>query len=149
MKEKKTLWQIIKFLIVSGLVSIIQLVLVNVLYFTMPEDSYLPFFISNLAANIYGYIQNKKTTFKSDAPIWCFAIYLILMSALIVFSTWLQKIIAAYIAKTGISALAPTIAAAAAGFIQMVILFPIEKFVLLKEKEDRTEEYQYKCGGKI
>ena len=54
---RKTLWQIIKFLIVSGLVTIIQLVLVNVLYFVMDKDSYLPFFISNLAANVYGYSE--------------------------------------------------------------------------------------------
>ena len=44
-----------------------------------------PFFASNLLANIYGYIQNKKTTFKSDAPAWCFAVYLALMVCLILF----------------------------------------------------------------
>ena len=39
----------------------------------------LPFFLSNLIANIYGYIQNKKTTFKSDAPKIMFVIYIVLM----------------------------------------------------------------------
>ena len=33
-------------------------------------------------------------------------------------------------------ALAPTIAAAAAGTFQMAVLFPVEKFVLLKEKKE-------------
>ena len=132
---KKTLWQIVKFLIVSGLVTIIQLVLVNVLYFVMDKESYLPFFLSNLAANVYGYIQNKRTTFKSDAPWWCFAAYLVLMAGLILFSTWFQKLIAGYVAKTSLAALAPTVAACAAGFIQMLVLFRMEKFVLLKEKK--------------
>lgn len=136
MKQHKTLWQIVKFLFVSGLVTIIQLVLVNVLYFTMSRDSYLPFFISNLAANIYGYIQNKRTTFKSDAPWWCFAVYLVLMAGLILFSTWLQKVIADYLAVTRFKDLAPTVAAMCAGFVQMLILFPMEKFVLLKEKKE-------------
>ena len=98
-----------------------------------------PFFASNLLANIYGYIQNKKTTFKSDAPAWCFAVYLALMVCLILFSTWLQGVIANALRSTGAelwSALAPTLAAAAAGTFQMAVLFPVEKFVLLKEKKE-------------
>ena len=140
-KEKKTLWQAIKFLLVSGIASIIQLVLVNLLYFTMSRDSYWPFFLSNLLANIYGYIQNKRTTFKSDAPWWCFAVYLVLMAGLILFSTWLQKVVAGCIAQTQFDKLAPTIAAACAGFIQMIILFPVEKFVLLKERTMKQTVY--------
>lgn len=91
---KKTIWEIIKFIIVSGIVSIIQLVLVNILFYLMRDwkealpnvlanifspstvsvgnDNWgyvLPFFLSNLIANIYGYFQNQKTTFKtSNAP---------------------------------------------------------------------------------
>lgn len=160
----KTLWQILKFLVVSGLVTVIQLVLVNVLYFAFKEwkaplpsvlagiftaetvgagnDNWgyvLPFFVSNLAANIYGYIQNKKTTFKSDAPAYCFAIYLGLMAALILFSTWMQGVVANALTRTQIAilaGLAPTIAALSAGLLQMLILFPMEKYVLLKEKKE-------------
>ena len=120
----KTLWQLVKFLVVSGLVTIIQLVLANVLPLifdgvtaTLPVflqgifdpnvifdastkegieqvgkyvidgtiqngsvvggvvtwGYLLPFFLSNLIANIYGFYQNKKTTFKSDAPWYSFA----------------------------------------------------------------------------
>ena len=110
----KTVWQFVKFLVVSGLVTIIQLVLANVLPLifdsvtaTLPGflqgifkpdvifdastaqgakqiakyvvdgvvtwGYLLPFFLSNLIANIYGFYQNKKTTFKSDAPWYNFA----------------------------------------------------------------------------
>ena len=127
----KTVWQFVKFLVVSGLVTIIQLVLANVLPLifdsvtaTLPGflqgifkpdvifdastaqgakqiakyvvggvvtwGYLLPFFLSNLIANIYGFYQNKKTTFKSDAPWYNFAIYIVLMIALILFSTWFQ-----------------------------------------------------------
>lgn len=191
----KTLWQILKFLVVSGLVTIIQLVLANVLPLifdgvtaTLPgflqgifapntifdattaegleqiskyvvggtvENGVvvggvvtwgylLPFFLSNLIANIYGFWQNKKTTFKSDAPWYNFAIYIVLMIALILFSTWLQGWVVGVIAKVDwawLQALSRTIAGLVAGFVQMIVLFPMEKFVLLKEKKkDEAEE---------
>jgi hypothetical protein len=180
----KTLWQLIKFLVVSGLVTIIQLVLANVLPLifdgvtaTLPVflqgifkpdvifdattvkgaeqiakyvvngvvtwGYLLPFFLSNLIANIYGFYQNKKTTFKSDAPWYNFAIYIVLMIALILFSTWFQGWLVGIIAKvswTLLQSLARTIASLAAGFIQMVVLFPMEKFVLLKEKKPADGE---------
>lgn len=189
----KTLWQLLKFLVVSGLVTIIQLVLANVLPLIFdglttqlpaflqgifdPNVIFdpstqegvqqvgkyvvggviengvvvggvvtwgylLPFFLSNLIANIYGFWQNKKTTFKSDAPWYNFAIYIVLMIALILFSTWLQGWLVGIIAKVDwawLQALARTIASLAAGFVQMVVLFPMEKFVLLKEKKKDGE----------
>jgi hypothetical protein len=39
-----------------------------------------------------------------------------------------------------LQSLARTIASLAAGFIQMVVLFPMEKFVLLKEKKPADGE---------
>lgn len=179
----KTVWQLVKFLVVSGLVTIIQLVLANVLPLifdgvtaTLPVflqgifkpdvifdattakgaeqigkyvvdgvvtwGYLLPFFLSNLIANVYGFYQNKKTTFKSDAPWYNFAIYIVLMIALILFSTWLQGWLVGVLAKINIGfiqGLARTIAGLAAGFVQMVVLFPMEKFVLLKEKKPADE----------
>lgn len=190
----KALWQFIKFLVVSGLVTIIQLVLANVLPLifdsvtaTLPAflqgifapntifdaatakgveqigkyvvggviengtviggvvtwGYLLPFFLSNLVANIYGFYQNKKTTFKSDAPWYNFAIYIFLMIALILFSTWFQGWLVGVIGRSSwgwLQALARTIASLAAGFVQMVVLFPMEKFVLLKEKKKDGED---------
>ena len=189
----ETASNLVKFLVVSGLVTIIQLVLANVLPLifdsvtaTLPaflqgifnpnvifdastkegieqvgkyvvggsiQDGtvvggivtwgyLLPFFLSNLIANIYGFYQNKKTTFKSDAPWYNFAIYIIIMIALILFSTWFQGWLVGIIAKiewAWIQPLARTIASMAAGFVQMVFLFPMEKFVLLKEKKNDDE----------
>lgn len=178
----KTIWQLVKFMVVSGLVTIIQLVLANVLPLifdsvtaTLPVFlqgifkpdvifdastakgaeqiakyvvggvvtwGYLaPFFLSNLIANIYGFYQNKKTTFKSDAPWYNFAVYIILMIALILFSTWFQGWVVGVMAKIPLEWLQPlarTIAGLLAGFIQMVVLFPMEKFVLLKEKKEEA-----------
>ncbi|MCR4925013.1 MAG: hypothetical protein K5917_01855 [Clostridiales bacterium] len=199
----KTIWQIVKFVVVSGLVTIIQLVLAYLLPFIFdkiqtalphflqvifnPNTIFdigeattlsavdpkvlkditkyvldaniisqnglptltgiitwgyvLPFLLSNLIANIYGYIQNKKTTFKSDAPTYCFVIYIILMICLILFSTWLQGWIFGLICSNlpKLAGLARLIAAMAAGFVQMLVLFPMEKFVLLREKKEDGE----------
>ena len=85
-KIVKITWQFFKFLIVSCMTTIIQLVLVNVLHsamknITTPLTGFmanifteqtmglgnanwgyiLPWFLSNLIANLYGYIQNKIT----------------------------------------------------------------------------------------
>lgn len=163
MEGKKTIWQILKFMLVSCIVSIIQLVLVNVLFFVMRQwkaslpaflaavftpatvgagnDNWgyvLPFFLSNLIANIYGYFQNRNTTFKAaDTPAWCMWFYLGVIAALILFSTWLQGVVANWALNSGIRflvGLAPTLAAMAAGNIQMLVLFPLEKYVLFKER---------------
>lgn len=177
----KALWQIVKFLIVSCGVFIIQLLLAYLLPLifdhvtaTLPAflqaifkpnvifdvstvkgaeqaakyvvggvitwGYILTFFLSNALANVYGYIQNKKTTFKSDAPKYCFVIYIILLVALILFSTWLQGEVFGALTRVDnsfVSGIARAVAAMAAGLVQMLILFPMEKFVLLKEKDDK------------
>ena len=64
------------------------------------------------------------------------------MIALILFSTWFQGWLVGVLAKVNVAfiqTLARTIAGLAAGFVQMVVLFPMEKFVLLREKKDDAE----------
>lgn len=161
--RRKSLWQLVKFLLVSSVTGLLQIALVNLFCWLLRDwkaplpgllsgifsartvgagnDNWgyvLPFFASNLLANVYQYLQNKKTTFKSDAPAWCFAVYLGMMAALILFTTWLQGVIVNALRSTGAgfwSAFAPTTASMCAGTLLMVILFPMEKFVLLKERQ--------------
>ena len=201
----KTVWQFVKFIVVSGIVTIIQLLLAYLLPFIFDMEVFkvalpdflrtifnpniifnigdattleavdpkvlkdigkyvidaavvnqngipalvgiitwgytLPFLLSNLIANIYGYIQNKKTTFKSDAPKIMFVIYIFIMIALILFSTWFQGWLYGVICSNlpKFVGLARLVAAMAAGFIQMIFLFPMEKFVLLREKKEPAE----------
>lgn len=159
MKEKKTLWELLKFTLVSCIVSIIQLALVNLLFFLLRgwkaplppflagiftpgtvgigNDNWgyvLPFFLSNLIANIYGYFQNQKTTFHADAPAWCMWVYIGIIAGLILFSTWLQGVVCNALIGIGFAGIAPTIAGMSAGTLQMVILFPLEKFVLFRKR---------------
>ena len=50
----------------------------------------LPFFLSNFLANIYGYFMNMKTTFHGKGSRAGLLAYLGILTALILFSTWLQ-----------------------------------------------------------
>ena len=92
----------------------------------------LPFFLSNFIANIYGYFMNMKTTFRGKGSRGGLVAYLLILTALILFSTWLQGWITAKLSVTALSALARTLAAMAAGLVQVAVLFPLEKFVLFK-----------------
>ena len=94
----------------------------------------LPFFLSNFLANIYGYFMNMRATFRGSGTKAGLAAYLVVLTGLILFSTWLQGIITAKLSVTSLAALARTIAAMAAGLVQMAVLFPLEKFVLFRKR---------------
>lgn len=158
------LWQFTKFLVVSLLTTGVQLLLVNIMFFALKDwkpdlpnfmnaifsessvgvgnnnwGYVLPFFVSNLIANTIGYFLNKSKTFRSDAPWWHFVIYIVTLFLLIVFATWLQGVIANALISTNINFFvktAPTIAAMAAGTLQFITLFPLQKYVLLREKKE-------------
>lgn len=92
----------------------------------------LPFFLSNFLANIYGYFVNMKATFRGSGTRAGLAAYLVILGALILFSTWLQGVITAALAATALAALGRTVAALAAGLVQFAVLFPLEKWVLFR-----------------
>ena len=165
----RSLWQFVKFNIVSSTVSILQLLLANILpYFFDPlkaklpyflhsifdaevmfdsKSQYvvdgavtwgyvLPFFLSNLIANIYGYYANRKATFRAKSSRKSIFIYLAVLVALILFSTWLQGRIVGALREGKLAPLARTIAASAAGLVQLAVLFPLEKYILFKEDSE-------------
>ena len=156
----KNIWQFIKFSIVSGIITVIQLGLLYLMYYLMkgwtePLPSFLqkiftestvgkdhdnwgyvlPFFLSNFIANTIGYILNKKRTFKSDAPVWHYIFYALVLFALILFSTWFQGVLVNVAINWGIEAWGPFLAMNIAGFVQFLVLYPLQKFILLREKK--------------
>lgn len=166
-KVHKNLWQILKFGVVSVIITLLQLALLYSMYYlmkgwkdplpgilaniftpeTVGEDHanwgyMLPFFLSNFIANTVGYIINRHRTFKSDAPIWHYVIYIVVLLVLIMFSTWLQGVLTNIFINWGLEALGPFIAMNLACFIQFLVLFPLQKFVLLKEKKKEIAEQQ-------
>lgn len=155
----KGIWIFVKFAAVGLFTAAIQIALVNLLYFLMRgwteplpgilgilftekvmgvgHDNWgylLPFLISNLIANTLGYIINKKKTFKSDAPRWHYVIFIVALVILVLFTTWLQGVIVNWMIDGGLENLAPSLSSAIIGTVQGVALFPLQKFVLLKER---------------
>lgn len=94
----------------------------------------LPFFLSNFIANLYGYFMNMKTTFRGKGTRAGLAGYLAVLTLLILFSTWLQGWIAGRLHGAPLATYARTIAATAAGLVQMAVLFPLEKYVLFRKR---------------
>ena len=168
-----TLWQLVKFNLVSLSITVLQLLLANLLPFLFDGVTgklppllrpvfdpavlfegpspyvvdgvvtwgyVLPFFLSNFLANIYGYFMNMKTTFRGKGSRAGLAAYLVILTALILFSTWLQGYITAKLSVTTIAALGRTIAAMGAGLVQLAVLFPLEKFVLFRNREEKNKE---------
>lgn len=90
----------------------------------------LPFFLSNLIANIYGYFVNMKATFKGKGNKTSLLIYFVVIIVLILFTTWLQGIVVGALANGSFASLSRTIAALLAGIVQTLIIFPLEKYVL-------------------
>ena len=162
-----TIWQFVKFNLVSFSITLLQLALANLLpmlfdgvtaklppvmrpvfrpdiLFEGPSPYVvdgvvtwgyvLPFFLSNFIANIYGYFMNRKTTFGGKGSRSGLIAYLLILTALIFFSTWLQGWITARLTATAFAKLARTIAATAAGLVQVAVLFPLEKYVLFKKE---------------
>lgn len=95
----------------------------------------LPFFLSNFLANIYGYFANMKATFKGKGTRKSMFIYITVVIVLILFSTWLQGRITSVLSRGSLAPFARTIAAMAAGMVQFMVIYPLEKFVLFKEKQ--------------
>lgn len=160
--KDSTAKQFLSFLLIGGIGAVIQLATVNILFLLLrdwkaPLPAFMsavfneralgqgnanwgyliPFFASNLLSNTYSYIHNMKGNFKTDAPAYCFAIYILLLAVLIVVATWLSGVIANLFAQTGIELLvklAPTIGSMLAGIVYTLILFPVEKYILFKKR---------------
>ena len=158
-----TLWQFIKFNLVSFSISLLQLALANLLplifdgvtaklppilrpvfrpdtLFEGPSPYVVDgvvtwgYVLPNFIANIYGYFVNMKTTFRGKGSRGGLVAYLLILAVLILFSTWLQGWITARLSATTFAALARTLAAMAAGLVQVAVLFPLEKYVLFKKE---------------
>ena len=165
----RTLWQFVKFNLVSLTVTILQLLLANLLPLAFdrvvsplppllrgifradalfPDGSkyvvngvvtwgyVLPFLLANGLANIYGYFINMKTTFRGKGTRAGFAVYLVILFALILFATWMQGEIVAAMASSRIAPLSRTLASFGAGVVQTAVLFPLEKLVLFRQRPD-------------
>lgn len=160
-----TIWQFVKFIVVSLLAMIVQFVLLNTLQKIPPiaelytqEFSWwvfvypaavggLGYFIvsnvSNIVAQIVAFFVNKEKTFNSGANVAvALPIYIAFTIGLILFSAWLNPTLKdlflgfEWCNETAAKNIATMICSA----VQFFLYFPVDKILFHKKKEETAEE---------
>lgn len=159
-----TIWQFVKFIVVSLLAMIVQFVLLNTLQLIPPikelysvEFSWwvfvypvavggLGYFIvsnvANIVAQIVAFFVNKEKTFNSGANIAvALPIYIIFTIALIFFSAWLNPTLKEVFVgfEWCNETLAKNIATMICSALQFFLYFPVDKILFHKKKEEKAE----------
>ena len=152
-----TLWQFVKFIVVSLGAFVIQTFLPLVIKLPMSDAFKMQAFdwglfkstaevglgiflaanISNIIAQIVSFFINRDKTFNSDANIAVtLPIYIVFTIALICFSAWLSPtLITFFTGKIGENA-AISVSGAVCGAIQFFLYFPVDKILFSKKKKE-------------
>ncbi len=154
-----TIWQFVKFIVVSLLAMIVQFVLLNTLnlipaikelytqefnwlFFAYPVAvGGLGYFIvsnvANIVAQIVAFFVNKEKTFNSGANIAvALPIYIVFTIGLIVFSAWLNPTLKDVLVGWNLNEdLAKNIATMICSALQFFLYFPVDKILFHKKKE--------------
>ena len=156
-----TIWQFVKFIVVSLLAMIVQFVLLNTLNLIPAiADLYtqdfswwvfvypvavggLGYFIvsnvANIIAQIVAFFVNKEKTFNSGANVAvALPIYIIFTIALIFFSAWLNPTLKeVFVGWELEEAAAKNIATMICSAVQFFLYFPVDKILFHKKKEEK------------
>ena len=157
-----TLWQFVKFIVVSLGAFVIQTVLPIIIQLFMSENfinkeyaffvfasaggegNGLGFFIastaSNIIAQIVSFFVNRDKTFNSSANVAVtLPIYIVFTIALICFSAWLAPTFQGFLVSKGVAEeLSTFISNALCGAIQFFLYFPVDKILFHKKKEEKA-----------
>lgn len=158
-KGIETLWQFIKFIVVSLGAFVIQTFLPLLIKLPMSEEFlnrpyeffvfasdgkaenglgiFIAATVSNILAQIVAFFINKEKTFNSSAnTAVTLPIYLVFTVALICFSAWLTPTLQGFLVNKGLGvSTALTITGALCGAIQFFLYFPVDKILFRKKKE--------------
>ena len=156
-----TIWQFVKFIVVSLLAMIVQFVLLNTLQLipaikALYEQDFswwvfvypvavggLGYFIvsnvANIIAQIVAFFVNKEKTFNSGANVAVtLPIYIVFTIALIFFSAWLSPTLNTLFLGFGwAEALARNAAMMICSALQFFLYFPVDKILFHKKKEEK------------
>ncbi len=162
-KGVETLWQFIKFIVVSLGAFVIQTVLPILIRIPMSEEFqtrafdwwifhdatdaktgvvtglglFLAANIANIIAQIVSFFINRDKTFNSDANIAVtLPIYIVFTIALICFSAWLSPTLINFFQAHNVNTdLSLLLSGAICGAIQFFLYFPFDKILFPKKKE--------------
>lgn len=157
-EKHQTLWQFIKFFVFSQLAGFVELVsfavLGKLLPPVMPEDfdffvfhytnnkglckgAFVAFFVSAVLAEIVSFIANRKATFNANNNAIKSAIeYAVLVLVVICMKTWVVTVLTPLIESvTSMGILIEWIPKLASMVLAFAIIFPMNKFVIMKHTE--------------
>ena len=158
---RASVWQFVKFIVVSLLAMIVQFVLLNTLnlipaiaqLYNEPFSWWvfiypvavggLGYFIvsnvANIIAQIVAFFVNKEKTFNSGANIAvALPIYIVFTIALIFFSAWLNPTLKELFVGWGLEeAASKNIATMIFSAVQFFLYFPVDKILFHKKKEEK------------
>ena len=158
-----TIWQFVKFIVVSLPAMIVQFVLLNTLnlipaikelytqdfawwVFVYPAAiGGLGYFVvsnvANIIAQIVAFFVNKEKTFNSGANVAvALPIYIIFTIGLIFFSAWLNPTLKEVFVGWGLEeAAAKNIATMICSAVQFFLYFPVDKILFHKKKEEAAK----------
>ena len=159
----KTVWQFVKFIVVSLLACIVQFGLLNIMLKIPPiaalssqEFSWfvlnytvaagglayaISFNTSNIVAQVVAFFVNREKTFNANNNIpVTLTVYIIFTVALVCFSAWLSPILKGWFVSSFSmnETLASNVATAVCSAIQFFVYFPVDKILMRQKKE--TEE---------
>ena len=161
-----TIWQFVKFTVVSMLAFVVQFSTLNILlvipaiqrlteqefhWFVFSYDldgrglgMFIAFTASNVLAQIVAFFVNRKKTFggTNSIPV-TLTIFLVFTVALLTFASWLMSFLTAWLTTQGLETqLAGNIAAMAIAFIQFVAYFPVSKLLMRNKEKDAAKKAQ-------
>lgn len=162
-QKHESLWQFIKFTLVSSLAGITETVsffVLSTLLGTRLTDDFdffvfhytaekslnlglfIAFFASAILAEIVSFLVNRKATFHANNNFWRSAVmYLVLVLAVISLKTWIVTVLTPWVgAWTQNQLLIEWIPKAISMLIAMAIIFPMNKFVIMRHTETAQED---------
>lgn len=164
-KGLETLWQFVKFIVVSLGAFVIQTFLPLLIKLFMSDEFLFKSFdwglfkstaevgmgiflaanISNIVAQIVSFFINRDKTFNSDANVAVtLPIYIVFTIALICFSAWLSPTLITFFASHVGENAAISISGACCGAIQFFLYFPVDKLLFREKKGDKKENSEDK-----
>lgn len=157
-EKHQTLWQFIKFFLFSQIAGLVELVsfaiLGKVLPPVLPDDfdffvfhytnekglcagAFVAFFVSAVLAEIVSFLANRKATFNANNNVVKSAIeYAVLILFVICMKTWIVTVLTPLVESvTTIGLLIEWIPKLASMALAFAIIFPMNKFVIMKHVE--------------
>ena len=157
--QHQTVWQFIKFVIVAAGAGITEMISFAILNAVLPprltEDfdffvfhytaahklnlgAFIAFFASAVLAEIVSFLVNRKTTFKANNNVVLSAVmYALLALAVISLKTWMITVLTGWVKGfTDVQLLVDWIPKAISMATAMLIIFPMNKFVIMRRKDD-------------